>query len=148
VAFRAVDAAGNIDPTPAQRSFAVRTPTTPTPTTPTTPSNVFVLPAKGKANTKKGSLVLSISLPGAGGLVVRPSGNALVKPVTATVGSAGNTAVTLQPTQLGKKTLKARLRSAKGKKKVGKLNVKVTATFTPTGGVSNAQTRTYTLIRK
>ena len=146
-AFRAVDAAGNIDPTPAQRSFTVQTTqnTPPPQSTPPPPSNVFTLPARGKPNTKNGSLTLSIRLPGPGAMSVQSAGKALIKPVTATVSSPGSTKVTLKPSKAGKKTLKAKAAKAR---KAAKVKVKVNATYTPTGGTGNTQTRTYTLLLK
>ena len=115
-------------------------PTSPPATNPPTPSNAFTLPAKGKPNTKKGSLRLSITLPGAGTLTYLSSGKALIKPGNVTITSLGPTQVNLAPSKAAEKKLK---RAAKGK-----LRVRIKFTYTPTGGTANTQTRSYILTRK
>ena len=159
VSFRAVDAAGNQDPTPASRSFTVAVPVTPPtppgptnpgPTNPgpTAPSNVFTVPAKGKADTKKGTLTVTLTLPGAGKLALAPSGKSPVKAVA--VSSAGGaTKVTITPSKAGMKKLKKSLKAAKKKgKKSASLKVTVAFTFTPTGGTANTKGASYKLTLK
>ena len=144
VAFRAVDAAGNNDPTPAQRTFTVNVSSAPPPTTaptaPTAPSNAFTAPATGQANTKKATLALSVTLPGPGTLAVAPAGKSPIKAVEVTVSKAGAATITIKLTKDGLKKLKA--------KKSHKLKVKVQFTYTPTGGTANTLTKSYTLTIK
>ncbi len=117
------------------------------------PSNEFDLPKTGKANTKKGKLTLDIDLPGAGVLEAEQAGGggnrlfawakskALIKPASVQVAGPGTAKLVLKPSKTGLKKLK---RKAKGPK-VGKLNVKVDFTFTPTGGTPGAKTGKYKL---
>ena len=133
VAFRAVDAAGNIDATPATRAFTVNVAATP-------PSNSFSLPASGKANTKKATLTLTVALPGKGTLALAPVGKAPVKASTKTAKGAGSVKIKIKLTPAGLAKIKA--------KKNGKLKVKVSFTYTPTGGTAKTLTKKYTLIFK
>jgi hypothetical protein len=116
------------------------------------PSNLFNAPNGGKANLKKGTLKLKVELPGAGVLEADDaSGNArlpalfkqkdLLKPAKAEAKAAGKTKITLKPSRKGLKKLK---KGAKGKK-TGKLKVPTDLTFTPTGGTSHTETKTYKL---
>ena len=117
--------------------------TPPPPVTP--PSNAFTLPRKGKADTRKGTLTIGVSLPGAGTLKLGPSGKALVKVVSRTV-AKGTTSLTIKPTRAGKKQLKKKLAQALAAgRKIGKLKVVVAVTFTPKGGSARTLTKTYTL---
>jgi ELWxxDGT repeat protein len=131
VGFRAVDAEGNPDPTPAQRTFTVDS---------GSPVNTFTAPRTGKANTRKGTLQLTVTLPGAGTLTLGPSGRSPVKAASTHLSGAGTATITIKLTKDGKKLIK--------QKRNGRLKVKVVLTFTPTGGIPNAQTKRYTLIVK
>ncbi len=107
------------------------------------PSNDFSAPGKGKANLKKGTLTLEITLPGSGTLAAAQQGTtkrrlfsfakskALIKPTTKQVVAGKNTLV-LKPSKTGLKKLK---KKAKGPK-TGTLKVPTALTFTPTGGGS------------
>ena len=97
VAFRAVDAAGNADPTPAQRTFSVNT----------TEQRVHGMPATGKANTNKATLTLTVTLPGPGTLTLAPKGKSPVKSAKVTVSNPGAAKITIKPTKKGLKELKA-----------------------------------------
>ena len=137
VAFRAVDATGNADPTPAQRTFSVNVVVvTPTPTP--SPVNTFTLPATGKAHPAKGTLTLKVTLPGAGVLSLKSAGKSPVKAATVTLLGSGVAKITVKPTKAGIKLLK---QSA-----TGKLRVNVRFTFTPTGGTANTKAKIYALI--
>ncbi len=138
VAFRAVDATGNADPTPAQRTFTVNVVVvTPTPTPTPSPVNTFTLPATGRAHHAKGTLTLRVTLPGAGVLSLRSAGKSPVKAATVTLLGSGVAKITVKPTKAGLKMLE---QSAKGK-----LRVNVKFTFTPTGGTANTKTKIYRL---
>ncbi|MCL3837545.1 hypothetical protein [Aeromicrobium duanguangcaii] len=105
------------------------------------PSNVFRLPAKGKANVKNGSLTLKLSLPGAGKIQVASARKGVLKSGAKAVGPSGKTSVQLKPS---KKTLK-KLRAQLKKKKVASTKVKVKVTYTPKGGKARTVTKTYVL---
>ncbi|MBJ7357681.1 ELWxxDGT repeat protein [Nocardioides sp.] len=125
VAFRAVDGAGNVDPTPATRTFTVA-------------SNAFTLPAGGKANTKKATLTLKVRLPGPGTLRLRPVGQAPVQDARVKAERAGAVKLTIRLTQDGL----AQIKQAGN----GKLTVKVKVTYIPAGGTAHSLTKRYTLI--
>ncbi|HKJ35480.1 MAG TPA: hypothetical protein VKA36_02835, partial [Solirubrobacterales bacterium] len=132
--FRAVDFAGNIDPTPATRNFTVE------------PDNNFRLPKNGKNNKRKGTIKLTIKgLPGPGKLVARSKGKKLVKTTKKNVKKAGKKKLKIKTNRRGKRKLNRKLRKGK---KVAKLNVKVKVTYTPTGGSKNSKTRKYKLKQK
>jgi ELWxxDGT repeat protein len=127
VAFRAVDAAGNVDPTPAMRTFNVR-------------SNAFTLPATGKANTKKATLTLEVRLPGPGTLSLGPAGKAPVRTAKVTPSRAGLVKIKIALTDQGLQQIK--------RADNGRLKVKVKVTYKPTGGTASTKTKRYTLILK
>ena len=169
VRVRAIDAAGNADPVPAERTFTVSVPgPTPTPTpdpdahahpgpdahpvpTPTpaptpapvpTPaaSNVFTAPSKASANTKKGTL--------------DPQGDpAGSRRPRAAPGRQGAGQVRQGHRDRGRdrqdhhQADQGRLALLR-KAKTGTLAVKVTLTYTPTGGTPRAVTKKYKLILK
>ncbi|HEV3319136.1 MAG TPA: hypothetical protein VG053_05295 [Solirubrobacteraceae bacterium] len=114
----------------------VKTTTGPTVTTTvvTPPSNAFSV-----AGTKiKGkSVVLSLVLPGAGKVQIKAVGGGVtVANVTASVGGGQGT-VTLPISSAAQKKL--------AKVKGHKLSVKITVTFTPTGGTAASKTKTITI---
>ncbi len=104
------------------------------------PSNAFTLPATGKANTRKATLTLTVSLPGRGVLALKPVGRAPVKPAKVSTTTAGKVKVKIKLTRAGLAKIKA--------KKSGRLRVKVAFTYTPTGGVAKTLTKKYTLTYK
>ncbi len=108
--------------------------TSTTPTVVTPPSNVFSI-----AGTKiKGKdVVLSLVLPGAGKVQIKATGGGVtVANVTASVGGGQGT-VTLPISSTAVKKL--------AKVKGHKLSVKITVTFTPTGGTAASKTKTITI---
>ncbi len=129
---RATDAAGNVDPTPASRTFTINdpasSPPTDTPTNPASkPSNQFTI-GKAKRNVKKGTAKLPVDVPGAGVIVLAAKN---VKSASKTATGASEVLLKIKT----KGALRDRLK-AKGKAKVS-----VQVTFTPTGGDANAQSR-------
>jgi ELWxxDGT repeat protein len=134
VRFRAVDFAGNIDPTPAERTFVV-----------TVPSNVFAPPRAGTPLYRTGARPLSVTLPERGLLRIAPVRRAPVRATTYSLGK-GTSTVVLKPTKAGLKQLRKRLRKAKrAGRHVASLAVTVKLTFTPAGGTPRSRTLTYTL---
>jgi hypothetical protein len=106
-----------------------------TPPPPAPPSNVITL-GKVTKKPKNGTAKIAVTLPGAGVLVVKDvAKKARVKAKTVTVTAAGTLNVALKPTAKGKEKLKAS----------GKLAVKLSFSFTPTGGVTADVTRKVTL---
>lgn len=100
----------------------------------TPPSNAFSLAG---AKVKGKAITLSLVLPGAGSVQVKATaGGVTVASVTANV-SGGNGSVTLA---ISKAALK-KLAKVKGHK----LSVKITVTFTPTGGTAASKVKTLTL---
>jgi ELWxxDGT repeat protein len=139
VAFRAVDEFGNADASPAERTFAVDAADD--------PSNEFTPPAKGKADTKKGTLTLTVELPGPGLLEAdppTPGKKALIKHSEATSEGAGDTKIKIKPSKKAARKLK---KLSKGKK-TGKLKITVDLTFTPDGGEPNTESAAYKLKKK
>ena len=134
VGFRAIDAVGNIDATPATRTFTVNTNAV------APPVNTFTAPKGGKANKKKATLALKVTLPGPGVLGLKPEGKSPVKTAKVTATKAGPVTITVKLTKAGLKKIKA--------KSNGKLKVKVALTFTPTGGSPNTQATAYKLTFK
>jgi hypothetical protein len=114
------------------------TPTPPvTPSTPKPPSNVFTI---GRAfNRTDGSVELPVSVPGGGTLVARDTQR---KPLIGTVQARAtrSTLITLR--------LKPNSAARKVLAKKGKLSVKVTLAFAPTGGKSASKTTTVVLKMK
>lgn len=102
-------------------------------------SNLFSIPKK-TISSKTGSATFSVKLPGAGKLGVLGTAKAgkktiKVGTVTLTVGKAGTYSVTLKPTGAAKQLLNQK----------GSLKVKLTFTFSPTGGVAKTTTSSVTL---
>jgi hypothetical protein len=113
----------------------------------TPPSNAVVL-GKLKLNKKNGSAKLPVTVPGAGLLTlvdakfatassasISAKKKRLVKSATLTATAAGTLNVPLRPTKAALKKLKEK----------GKLKVRVSLTFTPTGGTPATQTVKATL---
>jgi hypothetical protein len=103
----------------------------------TPPSNVFSI---GKATLKKknGTAKIPVFVPGAGALTVAPASNKKprkVKVAKLSPTTSGNFFPVVKPTSAGKKVLKEK----------GKLKVKLTFSFTPTGGLTSTQTKTVVL---
>jgi ELWxxDGT repeat protein len=132
VSFRAVDAVGNIDLTPVTRTFTVQQADQHSgqPATPTVTGT--------KANPKKGTLKLTISLPDAGRITATSTHGKLIKKATKT-GVAGQTVtLNLKPTRATVKKLK----------KAHHVKVKVTLTYVTNTGTTTITHQTYTLKRK
>jgi hypothetical protein len=87
---------------------------------------------KAKVDPKTGTAQLSVTVNGAGKLVVSGKG---LKTVSKAVSKAGKVTV----------TLKATGSAAKGLAKSGKAKVKLTATFTPSGGTAGSATKSLLL---
>lgn len=133
VRFRAVDAAGNVDPSPAARSFTVA-------------SNAFTLPTNGTANYGKGTLTLLVRLPGPGRLVLSRSGISPVRRVAITATAAGATKIKITLTKAGLARLKKKRATAqRDGKRFGSMKVAVKVAYTPTAGLTRTKTATYTL---
>lgn len=112
--------------------------TTPPPP-PGKPSNAFSLLRKS-ISSKTGGATISVKLPGAGKLAMvatAKSGKKAIKVASAVLnaGQAGTFNVPLRPSGAAKKALQ----------KNGSLTVKLTLTFTPTGGDANQTTSSLTL---
>jgi ELWxxDGT repeat protein len=95
----------------------------------------FTVAPKGRLNTRKGTLRVTVSMAGAGRLVVAPAKGSRLKKSVVDVRAAGTAKVTLRPTRAGLRKLH----------RTGKLRVKARYTFTPCGGVGTVVTRRYTL---
>jgi ELWxxDGT repeat protein len=137
VAVRAIDAASNVDPTPAQRTLTVDT-TSASPGA--APKNKIHAPAGGVPNKRKGTLTLWVELPGPGTVVLTPAGRSPVRTARKTTATNGATRVVIRPTRHGLKKLEG--------KRNHKLKVKVQLTFTPLGGTPYTVTKRYTLSLK
>jgi PBP superfamily domain len=99
------------------------------------PSNLFTL-SRTAISSKNGSATLAVNLPGAGKLDVLGTakvGKKQVKVghVVLNAGQAGTYKVTLKPSGAAKVALR----------KAGKLQVKLTLTFTPNGGTASTSTK-------
>jgi len=106
----------------------------------------FELADRTIANTRRGTVTLSLRVEGAGRLDVKPVGGSPVKTSVRTVGSAGKVAITVTPTKAGLKKLRHALRVAHQQGgTVGRLDVTVNVTFTPCGGPGSSVTRQLTL---
>jgi len=105
------------------------------------PSNEFTLGALSR-NTKKGTAVQTITVPGPGELLLGGNGvvayRAVAKRASKQFVTTGDVPVTIEAT--GK--------AAKKLKKKGKAKVTATFTFTPDGGTTSTQTKTIKLKRK
>jgi ABC-type phosphate transport system substrate-binding protein len=103
-------------------------------TPPVTPSNAFSI---SSAKVKGKDIVLSLVLPEAGGVQVKASGGGVTVGSESASVSGGKGTVTL----VISKAALSKLAKAKGHK----LSVKITVTFTPTGGTAASQTKTLTV---
>ncbi|HEX5989090.1 MAG TPA: hypothetical protein VFY75_02595 [Solirubrobacterales bacterium] len=113
-------------------AVSITGPPAPQPPAPAPPSNAFTF-GKLKLNKKKGTATLKVNLPGAGKLTavdVKKKSPKRVKKATATSAAPETVTLKLKPTGAGEKTLESK----------GKLQFKIRATFTPTGGSAAAQT--------
>ena len=112
------------------------TPTTTTPsvTPPAIPSNAFSI---ASAKVKGKDIVLSLVLPDAGSVQVKATGGGVTVGSESASVSGGKGTVTLA---ISKAAL-SKLAKAKGHK----LSVKITVTFTPTGGTAATQSKTLTV---
>jgi hypothetical protein len=115
---------------------ATKTPTTTTPgvTPPVIPSNAFSI---ASAKVKGKDIVLSLVLPDAGSVQVKATGGGVTVGSESASVSGGKGTVTL----VISKAALSKLAKAKGHK----LSVKITVTFTPTGGTAATQTKTLTI---
>jgi hypothetical protein len=104
----------------------------PAPPKPTPPSNAFSF-GKLTLDRKHGRATLGVNVPDAGKLVL--SRSSLVKPVTKTARAKGTLTLAIAPTSTALKTLH----------KKRKLSLKITLTFTPTGGTARAKSGTILL---
>ncbi len=113
--------------------------------TSTPPNNVFTM-GKLKLNKKKGTATLTVTVPGAGVLTLTNAAATkkataskrkpkLVKPATVNATAAGTVKLPVMPTRGGKKVLR----------KKGKLRIKASVSFTPTGGIASTQSLKGTL---
>jgi hypothetical protein len=115
------------------RYTGIAPPTNP-PTNPPSnpPSNVFTL-GKAKPNKANGTAELDVTVPGAGALVLSGKG---VKGLTQAGSSAGTVVLKIKP----KGKLLKQLRAG------GKAKVKVSVTYTPTGGTARSETKNLKLV--
>ena len=97
----------------------------------------FRVASEGQANTRRGTLRLTVDVAGAGRLVARPVGGSVgkLKRSVREVDSAGTATITLRPTKAGLRILR----------RDGQLRVKARFTFTPCGGTGSSVIRQYTL---
>ena len=132
---KAAGSGGGKEETKTPPPTITKTTITPGITPPVTPpSNAFSIAG---AKVKGKAIVLSLVLPDAGSVQIKATGGGVtVSSITAGV-SGGNGSVTLA---ISKAALK-KLAKAKGHK----LSVKITVTFTPTGGTAASETKTLTL---
>ncbi|HEY5192704.1 MAG TPA: hypothetical protein VIJ39_02385 [Solirubrobacteraceae bacterium] len=129
-------AAGSSKPEEGKKA-ATTTTTTTTPTIitpPVIPSNAFSIAG---AKVKGKGIVLSLVLPDAGTVQVKATGGGVTVGGASASVSGGKGTVTLA---ISKAAL-SKLAKAKGHK----LSVKITVTFTPTGGTAASQTKTLTV---
>ncbi len=108
--------------------------TTPPPP-PVVPSNVFRI-VRTALSSRTGSAVFSIRVPGRGRIAVGGrAGRIKVGRIVRTVSKSGTYKITLKPGTKAKRVLRRK----------GRLKVKITFTFKPTGGSTRKVTRTVTL---
>jgi hypothetical protein len=110
------------------------TPPASTPPASTPPSNTFTF-GKLKLNKKKGTALITVNTPGPGKVLLSGKG---IK--TENGATSGPQSYKLPVISKGKTKKKLR--------KTGKVKVKVSVTFTPTGGTPNTQLETIKLIKK
>jgi hypothetical protein len=142
---RATDPVGNVEASPASRTFTVDTTVPPPPVeggAPPPPDGVVPLPSNEFGIGKLNGLKLTLTVPGPGTVEVRDaadqsSGEAMVaatktrlKPSSATALAAGEVTVKLKLTKKAKQSLKQR----------GAVKVNAAITYTPSGGSANTKT--------
>jgi hypothetical protein len=119
----------------------VKTPPTKTPPVTTTPGVTPVIPSNAfsiaSAKVKGKDIVLSLVLPDAGSVQVKATGGGVTVGSESASVSGGKGTVTL----VISKAALSKLAKAKGHK----LSVKITVSFTPTGGTAATQTKTLTV---
>lgn len=109
---------------------------------PAEPSNAFVLPGRGAANAKNGSITIWVRIPGVVGRVTAGSAPAgVLKSTSRSIGPKRSVPVTLRPTAKTLRELRAQLRT----KRVATKKVKVNVTYTPQGGKARTLSKTVTL---
>jgi hypothetical protein len=108
--------------------------TGPPPPPPPAPSNAFTF-GKLKLKKKNGTATLKVNVPGAGTLTAKDAKKKppkRIRKATTATGAAGVATLRLKATKAGKRKLE----------ESGKLQFKLSVTFTPTGGAAAAQTFT------
>jgi hypothetical protein len=108
------------------------------------PSNQFSF-GKVKLNKRKGTATLPATVPGAGSLTLAGKG---VKPQRPTRAARGRAAKTVNAAGIVKLKITPKGKTRKKLNRRGKAKVKLTITFTPTGGSPNAKGKTIKLVRK
>lgn len=103
------------------------------PTVAPAPSNQFTLPAKAKANAKKGFITVKVTVPGRGVMKVGPAAGSPVRKISTSITAAGAVKVKVMLTKKGLKKLK----------RLGKMKVNISFTYTPTGGTALKKTKKY-----
>jgi hypothetical protein len=101
---------------------------------PLSPPNTFTLLAK-PPNKKKGTAVLIVSVPGPGQLALTGGG---IKTQSKSASVAGDVKLTVRPNGRKKRKLN----------KTGKVKVKATVTYTPTGGEPSSKARLIKLVKR
>ncbi len=95
---------------------------------------------------RRGSLTVRVVTEGAGRLRVAPAANALTRIVGVHVLAKGTVAITVRPTALGLRRLRAALRAAhRHHRRVARVAVRERFTFTPCGGPPSSKVRRYVL---
>lgn len=127
---RALDAAGNADPTPAETSFTIDTSPEPPP-----PSSAFTF-GKATPNRKAGTAALQVKVPGAGKVQLLGSRSV----AAASKNAAGKSTVSI--------TVRLRGATARTLTRKGTVKVRVTVRFSPTGGSAATRSTTIKLIKR
>jgi DNA-binding beta-propeller fold protein YncE len=128
VAIARISVAAPPPPCDPRRDDACKPPATPPPPA---PSNLFSL-GKAKADARKGTASLSVTVPGPGTL--RVTGKA-VRTRTVQAGGAGTLVLPVAPKASAKRALRTH----------GKARISVSVTFTPTGGAPRTARKTIVL---
>jgi hypothetical protein len=107
------------------------------------PDNRFRF-VKLRRNLRKGTAVLVVRVPGAGG--VRLAKNRKLRGAGVRARKAGNVKLRIRPR--GKPRRRLARRSRKGRKKVARLRVKARVTYRPAGGSPRTKVKRFKLVRK
>ena len=129
---RSIDAAGNVDPTPASRTFTVAVPFTRP--DPEPPSNEFKL-SKPDRDRKRGTAIVVAEVPGPGTLVLRGKGIRVAR-------SAPTSASSIEL------EIEAKGRAARRLRRTGRLQVDAEVRYAPTGGEARTKQLSVKLVRK